>query len=66
MHQPGEEKWLIEIVVDADDEIIIRDRLDLRSREHSIDQNPLQKVFTKTPSIKSKISEEKSWIDDGY
>lgn len=39
---PGEEEWLVEVVVNIDDEVVVGDGVYLRPRELAIDQYPLQ------------------------
>ena len=39
---PGEEEWLVEVVEDIDDEVVVGDGVNLRPRGLPIDQYPLQ------------------------
>lgn len=42
MQLPWKEEWLVEVVVDADDQVVVGDAVDGGPRELPVYQNPLQ------------------------
>ena len=58
MQLPWKEKWLIQVVVNTDDQVVIGDAVDRRPRKLPINQNSLQHTFPPNVNFKKSLTKK--------